>query len=83
MLLRMIWIAIRYAICKRNEASHQWVVIALMATFLIGILGMGVVVSNAGNGFRMRISIVPFLILAAALAWNQRSVLMERFPYND
>jgi hypothetical protein len=82
-LILMIWVAVKYFFSRRLPASHQWIVMALLAAFLIGILGMGVVVSNAGNGFRMRVSIVPFLILAAALAWTHRSILSNRLAYTS
>lgn len=82
-LLLMMWVATRYFFARRLPSSHQWIVAALMATFLIGVLGMGVVVSNAGNGFRMRVSIVPFLIVASAMALTQRSIVLNQFRFDD
>ena len=38
----------------------------LLACFAIGILGMGFIVSNSGNAFRMRLSLTPLLFIAAA-----------------
>lgn len=39
----------------------------LLCLFGIGILGMGLIVSNAGNGFRMRLAVLPFLYVATAV----------------
>ncbi len=82
-LIYMIWIAIRYSWNRGLEPSHQWIVIALLATFAISVLGMGVMISNAGNGFRMRISLVPFLILAASLAQTEKSIARLRIQGVD
>ncbi len=82
-LIYMIWIAIRYSWNRGLEPSHQWIVIALLATFAISVLGMGVMISNAGNGFRMRISLVPFLILAASLARTEKSIARRRIEGVD
>lgn len=57
---------LRYAETAETKAAAR-LVAGLLLVFAIGLLGMGIIVSNAGNGFRMRISATPFLILAASL----------------
>jgi hypothetical protein len=39
----------------------------LFFTFIFGVLIMGIIVSNAGNAFRMRISIAPYILFMAGL----------------
>lgn len=54
---------------KRQIIPHKaWrVSFWLLCLFAIGILGMGLIVSNAGNGFRMRIAVLPFLYVATGV----------------
>lgn len=67
-LIGLIVMSVRF-IRRRNSIDQgRWVVIALLATFAIGIAGMGFVVSNAGNGFRMRVAVAPFLMFGAGIA---------------
>ena len=39
----------------------------LMAVSFVGFLGIGFVVSNFGNGFRMKLAVTPMVFLAAAI----------------
>ena len=78
-LIGLLFLSFRFILKRSSIESGRWVVIALLATFLIGICGMGFVVSNAGNGFRMRISVVPFLMVAAGLALGARPWRRQRY----
>lgn len=40
---------------------------ALLFVFFIAVLGMGFVVSNSGNGFRMRLAVTPLIFVAACV----------------
>jgi hypothetical protein len=45
----------------------QTLSLALLLSFLLSWLGYALLVSDAGNAFRMRLSVVPFIILGASL----------------
>jgi hypothetical protein len=51
---------------------------ATMLTFGLGILMMGLIVSNAGNAFRMRLALVPFVFCVAALSVGQARLVPAR-----
>ena len=65
LLMGMIFCALKASFTGRRGALVAW---GLLIAFAIGILGMGFIVSNAGNGFRMRFSVVPLLLLAGAFS---------------
>lgn len=52
----------------------------LFMVFTVGILGMGFVVNNSGNGFRMRLAVTPLLFVAAATVPG--SVRFSLFPHS-
>lgn len=66
-LFLMILMAINLRISWNNRKCST-LVWALLVAFCIGILGMGLIVSNAGNGFRMRFVIVPLVLLGGAFS---------------
>lgn len=72
-LMGLIWLALGFAARPWLMNRERWTTLALLSCFAIGIAGMGFVVSNAGNGFRMRASVVPFLAVAAGAAVGLRS----------
>lgn len=72
-LIGLILVSLRFVRRRDSIDQGRWVVLALLATFAIGIAGMGFVVSNAGNGFRMRVAVAPFLMLGAGIAIGSRS----------
>lgn len=47
-----------------QERRRTWE--PLLLAFIAGIVAMGFVVVNAGNGFRMRLSVMPFLLTSAS-----------------
>lgn len=51
-------------------------------TFVSGVLAMGLVVTNSGNAFRMRLALIPLLIIAAAISkcGMKESVKVYRKP---
>jgi len=51
------------------QSTHYW---TLTIPFLIGVMLMGLLINNAGNAFRMRISLVPFLIITSAIGITAR-----------
>ncbi|KAA1259026.1 hypothetical protein LF1_15510 [Rubripirellula obstinata] len=81
-LIVLLIASLRFVRARHSIDQGRWVVIALLATFAIGIVGMGFVISNAGNGFRMRMAVVPFLMLAAGVAIGSKTnYRRRRFPY--
>jgi hypothetical protein len=55
----------------------------LLLSFLLGWLGFALLVSNAGNAFRLRLSVVPFIVLGASLyAARHRSEQQSRAVAN-
>ena len=48
---------------------------SLFLTFVFSVLIMGVIVNNAGNAFRMRLSIFPYIGVVSALAFGYLSEL--------
>jgi hypothetical protein len=65
-MIGFILINLLYSHPIRQSGAARMSAVLLFA-FAIGILGMGVIVSNSGNGFRMRLSVTPLLIVAAAI----------------
>jgi predicted membrane-bound mannosyltransferase len=74
-LISLIVIAVKYGM--RQRRSGIW---APLLAFALGVLMMGLIVSNAGNAFRMRLALVPFVFSVASLAQG-RAVL--RVPIED
>jgi len=50
----------------------------LLLSFLVGIVLMAFVVTNAGNAFRMRLALVPFILIGAAMYLGVRKERMFR-----
>lgn len=74
LLIYLILVATKfYRRRRRSLTAQSTVVLYLLSTFAIGICGMGFVVSNAGNGFRMRLSLVPFVLAASAVTIGYRN----------
>lgn len=68
-----LWMVYRWG-RRTGPAVRRRAVKPLMICFLLGILGMGLVVVNAGNGFRMRLSIMPLLLAATAVSVQRWSL---------
>lgn len=66
-LFLMALMALAFRVSWSGRRANQLVWAALIA-FCVGILGMGLIISNAGNGFRMRFGIVPLLLLGSAFS---------------
>lgn len=64
-MILFVFVNLRFAKPLR-EAGPGRLTAMLMMVFFIGILGMGFVVSNSGNGFRMRLAVTPLLFIAAS-----------------
>jgi hypothetical protein len=62
-LFAIMFLAIIVAFKKRRGSP---LVAALLVSYFIALVGMGLIVSNAGNGFRMRLGVVPVLLTAGA-----------------
>ena len=79
LMLIALMVLIVFTIVRRSwdDDSKKWFAAAMLSTYLVGLLGMGQLVSNAGNGFRLRISVTPFLMLAAVAAIPE---LLKRPP---
>jgi len=63
-----LWLLVR----KRKQLkfwarSDRLLWLFLIASFAVAIMGLGLVVNNAGNGFRMRFSVAPFLLMPTAI----------------
>jgi hypothetical protein len=81
-LIALIIASVQFIRKRQSIDQGRWVIISLLSTFAIGIAGMGFVVSNAGNGFRMRTAVAPFLMLAAGVSIGSRSSRSRsRYPY--
>jgi len=49
------------------QTSERIFLLALVAAFFVGIISFGMLVINAGNAFRMRVNIAPYLFVATSL----------------
>jgi hypothetical protein len=67
-LITLLFIAYRYS--RKERQRSMW---AALLTFGLGVLMLGLIVSNAGNAFRMRLALVPFVLGVAALALGEVS----------
>lgn len=68
LIILLLWYA------KKNislPSPNRIVAILLILTFIAGIMIMGVLICNAGNAFRLRLSLVPFLFVAVLLQLNK------------
>jgi hypothetical protein len=71
----------RYSPHKLHRLS-----VALMLAFVASWLGFGLLVSDAGNAFRMRVSVEPFLVFGAtiyaarALRWFEEKLVAATTP---
>jgi hypothetical protein len=65
-MIAFILVNLLYSHPIRQAGAARMSAVLLFA-FAIGILGMGVIVSNSGNGFRMRLSVTPLLIVATSI----------------
>jgi len=52
--------------------SEKKVILFLLLNFLLAIFAMGFVISNAGNAFRMRLSILPYLLISSSIYLGKR-----------
>jgi len=50
----------------------------LVLSFLAGVLIMAMIVSNFGNAFRMRLPLMPFILLAAAVEMGQSGIIRNK-----
>ncbi|MFK8113984.1 MAG: hypothetical protein AB8B91_17410 [Rubripirellula sp.] len=64
-MILFVCVNLRFASPFRQAGAGRLTAM-LMLVFLVGILGMGFVVSNSGNGFRMRLAVTPLLFVAAS-----------------
>ncbi len=64
-LMVLMFLALMYI---RGHTRYKAVSGALLFAYCIALLGMGVIVSNAGNGFRMRFGAVPLCLLAGSFS---------------
>jgi hypothetical protein len=53
----------------------QMYVSALAVAFFIALVVFGLVITNAGNAFRTRLSVLPFVAIAAAFVLSQKNLL--------
>lgn len=44
----------------------------IFTAFVVAILGLGLIVSNAGNAFRMRLAVAPYLLIPTAIMLGDR-----------
>jgi len=59
--------------------SEKKVILFLLLNFLLAIFAMGFVISNAGNAFRMRLSILPYLLISASIYFGKRKISKMKY----
>lgn len=74
-LMALMLLALLYA---RRGSRFAMVSFALLVAYCVAILGMGFIVSNAGNGFRMRFGVVPLCLLAASFSRAVPTLRLDR-----
>jgi len=52
---------------KRWPTSDRIVWWFIFTAFVVGILGLGLIVNNAGNAYRMRLAVAPYLLIPTAI----------------
>lgn len=70
-------IYIIYGLRFIHKGQHKFNILLCLLNFLLGVLIMGVIVNNTGNAFRLRMNIVPFIIVACAMTSAQFKVNRE------
>lgn len=61
---------------KKLDAISRYVSFALVATFTVSLVIMGLVVINSGNALRMRFVVTPFVLFLGSLCWSLRQARM-------
>ena len=65
LIIHCIFLAIKgYKIRHIMESKDKHLFISLLISFIIGTTAFGMLVNNAGNAFRMRIALAPYLFTA-------------------
>lgn len=60
------------------EKIDRNIILFLLLNFFFAILAMGLVVSNAGNAFRMRLSIMPYLLIGTSIYLGKSKFLKKK-----
>lgn len=61
--LMFVFLRYRHYLNKGEYLIH----FSMFLSFLIGLLVMGMIISNAGNAFRMRLTIAPYILIPTAV----------------
>lgn len=64
-LILFIFIFLKYR--KRIVPQENMIQTAIFLSFIMGLIIMGMIISNAGNAFRMRLTLAPYLLIPAAI----------------
>jgi hypothetical protein len=80
--MRKLWIP--DSISRYNQRRLKNVLVGLLWSFALATVGFGMVVDNGGNAFRMRLCILPYVIMNAsifascAFAWSGTRLMRAR-----